>query len=116
MPHPAVGPFQDDPVSDGTSAASSDLGPLLPQTPVVVRAAGAQSPPRVLPDPPVLVRPAGPHPSILPATVEATDDPFEADEEPRGGRSAALPAVYEPLAWVPTEHRELQFKEMPSSP
>jgi hypothetical protein len=116
MPRPAVAPFQDDPVSDGASARNGDLGPLLPQTPVVVRAAGAKSASRAIPRPPRMARPAGPRSSVLPATVEATDDPSEADADPRRGRSAFMPAVYQPLAWVPTEHRELHFKEMASSP
>ena len=137
LPEPAVIPLQDEPPGAVPRSASVDWEPLLPQTMPVIsgrdntadtvtlhredssadhdvrNARSAAHPslvPQALPASPATVRP-GPRPTgILPATFGPTDDPFEAKAP---DASASATAVYVPLAWVPTERRELQFKEAP---
>jgi hypothetical protein len=115
MPEPAVVPFQGHLPDDGVRSAGVDWEPLLPQTMPVRQAAGSPFMPKAMPHPPAIVHP-GLQPSIPPTTVEVTDDPFEAEFHPDSREAASAPAFSVPLAWVPTERTELQFKEMSSAP
>jgi hypothetical protein len=115
MPEPAAVPLQGELPSAGARSAGVDWEPLLPQTMPVMQAAGSPFMPQAMPERPATVHP-GPQRGIPPTTVEATDDPFEAELGPGSREAVSTPAFYTPLAWVPTERTELQFKEMSSAP
>ena len=141
LPQPAVIPLQDELMNTAPPSATVDWEPLLPQTmplmggrdnnaePVtlhredsvksdeVLQAHGAAPPPsvpRVLPARPATIQPEPRPTGILPTTLGPPNDPFESQGHPDPpASSASATAVYVPLAWLPTERSELQFKEIP---